>query len=763
MPVVFNPTGPDCMKNPIQLALLLFCLLGSIGLLSAQQTGHRCGTPDREETPEFQAQSDAMMQKILHLRNAYANKKSEAEHPNGSEYIIPIVVHVIYGDGDRKADSISYEQVASQFIELFNDFRNVPGTRGYSGMGVDTKIEFSLATKRPDGTPFSGINYYKSNTYVNFNRPQHNDIVKQGFAKQWDPEKYMNIWLVNRITDSNPGDQLGGYANFPDDRVVDDGCVILNGKWGTSGTSTSYDATATHELGHIMNIYHTFQGGCGTSLCLSSGDRVCDTPPVGDLIYKDPSRRLKSCIGGNPDVSERPRNYMDYTSPVGLCNAFSPGQAERMWACLSPDDQPAFPHRYRLHEEANIEATGAGKYSTTIKANFAADRSSSCAGAPVEFLDYSMGQPQTFLWTFQGGTPATSTQPNPTVTWATPGSYSVTLAISNLSGSTATVTKSNFITILPQSVEMPFNYNFDGAQSNIENIWTIENHDAGTMSPVMTWQRNARTNGYAATGTQTGCISMGYYSYSKYFEEDGLISPQINRTGIDSVALIFDYSYTNFIYQDKTPKPQPGSSSSTRFASAFTYSDTLDVLISTNCGASWTSVWRKGGDELRTTRRAERSNDFGEGGEHTAATAEDWDTERIDLTVPLGGENGFLVKFNGKGGFGNNLYIDNVSIRDTNVFIVSRHNWASAFERDLNVAPNPAVGKTFVSFTQPRAASLSWSLYDLTGRKVREAAPQNYPAGPNQIAVDLQNLPAGLYSLTLETGGVVFARKVVNQ
>ncbi len=756
------------MRKLVFLSLLLLLAAPAIG----QHIHLRCGTPEPEDTPEFRAQGDALAQQIQALRERWAaRKRAELPYPTASEYIIPMVVHVIYGDGERRRDSLSAQQVISQLIELFNDFRNVPGTRGFSMAGVDTRIEFSLATRRPDGsttnpdgTPFNGIVYYYGPEYVNFRRTDHNDIVKGSFARQWDPERYMNIWLVNSIVGSRPEDRLGGYAHFPDWQPVipNDGCVIINSTWGTVGTSTSYDATATHELGHIFHVYHPFQGGCGTQDCRNSGDQVCDTPPVQDLVFKDPSVRLKHCDLGNPNLPEWPRLYMDYTSPSGLCNHFSLGQAERMWSSLDPDRQPAFRHRYNLYTPQNLESTGAGGLSRIIRANFWADRLYTCAGAPVTFLDYSMGQPSRFEWQFPGGTPATSTEAVPSVRWDAPGTYSVTLIVENRSGARDTITKTDFITVVPAARPLPFNYNFDGDQADFSRDWIIENRDAGSMAPRLTWARSARANSYARMANGTGCMMMNFFSYSKYFEEDGLISPLLDRSGIDSVGLSFDYSYSNLVYQNNTPKPQPGSNERTVFARPFIYNDTLDVLVSTDCGATWRSVWRRGGDQLRTTIRRANSGPNGSGGEHQATSASEWSTADIDLTAALGTAQTFMIKFNAKSGFGNYLYVDGISVRDTSIGGgVSRPGWTEALERSLQVAPNPTTGQTSVLLNLDRPAALNWKLYDLTGRRVQQQPTEWLPAGEHELHLDLGGLPAGLYTLSLEAEGRLFSRKIV--
>jgi PKD repeat protein/photosystem II stability/assembly factor-like uncharacterized protein len=94
----------------------------------------------------------------------------------------------------------------------------------------------------------------------------------------------------------------------------------------------------------------------------------------------------------------------------------------------------------------------AGAYAPT--AAFDSDKKISCPGAAVQFSDYSAGQPTAWNWTFTGGTPAASNQQNPLVYYNTPGTYPVTLIVTNANGGD-TVTYSNFITISSSPVSAP--------------------------------------------------------------------------------------------------------------------------------------------------------------------------------------------------------------------------------------------------------------------------------------------------------------------
>ena len=81
-------------------------------------------------------------------------------------------------------------------------------------------------------------------------------------------------------------------------------------------------------------------------------------------------------------------------------------------------------------------------------------------------------------------------------------------------------------------------------------------------------------------------------------------------------------------------------------------------------------------------------------------------------------------------------------------------------ERSLTVAPNPTTGQTAVLLNLEQPTQLSWTLYDLTGRRVQQQPLHWLSAGENELRLDLSGLPAGLYTLSLEADGRLFSRKV---
>ncbi len=240
-------------------------------------------------------------------------------------YNIPIVVHCIYKSASQK---ITAAQVASQIKVLNKDFRlknsdksKIPGP--WKSIATDAGIEFSLASKDPSGGKTDGITYYQT-TRESFGT---GDTVKRsadGGVDPWDTTKYLNIWVAPL------SGGLLGYAQFPGGPVATDGVVITTTAFGTTGTAKApfnLGRTATHEVGHYLNLYHIW----GDTNDCSGTDYCSDTPTQKLPNYGSPSFPSISCNNGpNGDMF---MNYMDYVDDESMV-MFTQSQVARMIATL---------------------------------------------------------------------------------------------------------------------------------------------------------------------------------------------------------------------------------------------------------------------------------------------------------------------------------------------------------------------------------------------------------------------------------------------
>jgi gliding motility-associated-like protein len=169
-------------------------------------------------------------------------------------------------------------------------------------------------------------------------------------------------------------------------------------------------------------------------------------------------------------------------------------------------------------------ANGSNSTSQTITVNpctgpptalFTANPTTVCAGSTVQFTDQSTGAPTSWNWTFPGGTPASSTAQNPIVTYNNPGTYSVTLTVTNGNGSN-TATQTNYITVIncvpPQS-----SFSIDDSTICAGQCITLTNNSVGAISyswsfpggtPASSTSQNPGTICYPNDGTYTITLTV---------------------------------------------------------------------------------------------------------------------------------------------------------------------------------------------------------------------------------------------------------------
>ncbi|MEL4505124.1 zinc metalloprotease [Luteococcus sp. H138] len=220
--------------------------------------------------------------------------------------VIPVYVHVI-NDGTA-ATNVSDAVIARQLQVL-----NAAYAGSNSGALAGSGFSFSLVK----------TNRITKSTWANKVSPGSR-VEKQIKASRVGDAKTLNIWITGL---GSSGGQLFGWATFPSDYARNpgmDGLMIdrrtLEGQPGAFPGYSEGD-TATHEIGHWMGLYHTFQGGC------AGGDEVADTAAEASPASGCPTGRDTCTASGTDPI----HNYMDYSNDPCLTQ-FTQGQVDRMAA-----------------------------------------------------------------------------------------------------------------------------------------------------------------------------------------------------------------------------------------------------------------------------------------------------------------------------------------------------------------------------------------------------------------------------------------------
>ncbi len=287
---------------------------------------HICGTDTHTkfmslEEQQKEAEFESLYKKAIQQKMADGtiNQKS-----NGEIYTIPIVVHVIH-DGSEigTTRNRSEAEIVALIEESSQRFRHQQqGAPNFSNpnYGIDTEFELCLASTDPNGNYTNGIvRHY----YPEYHVSTTGNLVPFADKIAWDPNQYINLFIFS---------YQGGFGAY------------FMGRYLALRYSSLSSITLVHEVGHYLNLRHTFYGSsCTNNDCLTDGDAVCDTPPksssainacVGqnlcttdddDTSTNNPYRPVS--LGGMGDQDDMVQNYMDY----GHCrSSFTLGQKERM-------------------------------------------------------------------------------------------------------------------------------------------------------------------------------------------------------------------------------------------------------------------------------------------------------------------------------------------------------------------------------------------------------------------------------------------------
>lgn len=638
-----------------------------------------------------------------------AKKFAEVARIEGGVLVIPVVFHVVH---DYGPENISDAQIFDAIEHINADFSATNTDFGatipeFAGIAANCQIEFRLAQRELSGACTNGITRHASTrTY------EGSDAAKLG---GWQSGKYLNIWVVKDLTNG-----AAAYAYYPTSiaglMYTVDGVICRYDYVGTIGAAGSYAAhVLSHEIGHYLNLQHVW-GNSNAPGVACGDDQVPDTPMTEGWTTCN--------IYGNTCTApiDNVQNHMEYS----YCSTmFSEGQKSRMYAALESDDAM----RNNLPTEENLLLTGTndGYVASPCApiADFYTSQRYICAGESVTYHDVSYnGEVTSRVWTFEGGSPASSTDIAPVVTYATEGWHQVILNVSNGVG-TDTKTWNNYLHVAPAVSIYDENYFEDfNNQTEVENDWILYNKYEDPYE--WKWRGN---NGYY----NTGCIWLNS-RFGPDLESDVAISPMYDLSSGLTDNLFFKYSTTS--YGDNEDD----------------YTMSLKIYYSINCGDSWIYMNKVTGADLITSYGGS-SNFFPQYPDQWAAAAfnlpEACKTDHVQFKIE------FLY----------NPYVNNVFIDDFNFLSGVLNTTEQQASVALKVYPNPvhADGSSTIHYSLTSSNMVTISISDLAGRTIQVIGNAQEQEGSHFITISPKELglPSGCYFVQIKAGGQLVSDKLI--
>ena len=695
----------------------IFRILSVVATMATTQMVHAQGNPCGTDliNQRYGLAHPERMESRSQMQELISNSSTENASPRNT-IIVPTVVHVMHTGGD---ENISVHQVQDAMRVLNEDLRrqnsDTANTRPlFKEFGTDFNVEFRLAKLDPNGNCTNGITH-------NFSPITHSadDAIKEtnsGGIDPWPVSKYFNIWVVGQITLDENG--VIGYAYFPSWGISNNYGVVINYRYfGTTGSATGKDGrTLTHEVGHCLELYHTFQSGCGGS-CSSSGDRVCDTPPAASATFSC-NFGLNSCSNDNTgpspygtNVPDMVENYMSYNQ--NFCqNIFTKGQKER--------SDNVFTNTFvsQLVTPQNLLATGTADGFTgapcTLLPDFKVSNRTVCVGDSILLSDFTLnGTPASYQWNITGPQTITSTQVNPKIGFSQAGLYSVSLSVTNVNG-TQTVSKPNIIRVneLEGSLEWIFIDGFDN-QPIQTGRWQPDNNPFSNG-----WEEKTIT----ANGNAVLYINNYDNDLNNYIHE--VHSPVYDLSNLADPKFRFKTAYA------------------AKFSPA---SDKLKLYFSKDCGKTWSLRYSK--TSVMLVSMAANNQPI------VPAISSDWMEWEVDVPTSMEGAENLMVKFAFETGGGNDLYLD-----DINLIGIAAIN-ESMQTGTLNIYPNPVSDHFVLDLTSLHEKSLTLSITDMSGRNIvnREVS------GETEVSFSASSLglAAGMYRISVHGKSNMMSGKII--
>jgi PKD repeat protein len=687
---------------PKSVAFAIITVLASSSLIAQVKTP--CSTDDANKRMETLYPDE--------VRNAREQLEaetiafSENRSANAVIYTIPVVFHILHAYGTENISDAQIEDAITILTRDYNkqnaDTANI--VSAFQGIAANVGIEFKLAKLDPQGNCTNGIDRIYT--------PLTNIADDGAKLNVWDRSKYLNIWVAKGIASG-----AAGYSMYPSSvassfAAAVDGIMILHNYVGSIGTgSASRSRALTHEVGHWINLAHLWGSSNtpGVTTNCSLTDNVSDTPPTIGWT----SCNLNGASCGSP--IDNVQNYMEYSY---CSNMFTNGQKTRLLAALTSNTAS----RSNLWKTANLTATGVNTSTVCAPvADFYAESPQVCVNSNVQFFDNTtLAAATSWSWSFPGGTPATSSVQSPVVQYNAPGTYSVTLSVSNASGNDI-ATKNSYVVVLPTTADITtpnFTESFESLTINAASNWSINNVDGGNAWII--------TSAAGYTGTKSMKLNN---VTSDPGSTDEFITPSMDLTQFVNPRLYYRVAYASLTGTGNQP-------------------NTLQVLSSIDCGKTWGA--------RRTYSEATLATVPAQNAAFTPTNQNQWRQDNINLSL-FDGYSNIQFKFKFESGEGNNIYIDDINIDHT-----TELTELEGLKNNFRIFPNPADNDAVVYFTTESNASVTIKVIDVLGKEVYEKSMGQLNAGNHNLILnkDLLNA-AGVYFVQLSVNDLLLTNKLI--
>ncbi|MES2567320.1 MAG: M43 family zinc metalloprotease [Bacteroidota bacterium] len=695
---------------------LLIALSNLLSIFAQTPPQRNCGTLQHHEyLKQTRANYETELNQYNQMLDQYLldkNNDKDISKSTAAIVTIPVVVHVIY---KTTAENISDAQAISQVQVLNNDFAKLNADASkvtqptFSTIATGANIRFCLAQRDPNGNATTGVTH-KLTTVTSFGT---NDAVKStaaGGEDAWDVTKYVNIWVCNL------GSTLLGYGEFPTSSLSNTWGLVIHYKYTGSGGSAispyNLGRTGTHEFGHCFNLYHIW--GDDNGAC-SGSDQCSDTPNQGAEHYGSftaGSVQTDGCATSSPGTMWM--NYMDYTDDKSMY-MFTAQQCARMEAVVNTAPWNILASSLGCTPVSALDAgissivepvngTSTCNTSVTPKITLSNVGSATLTSAKILYKIDALAT-QTLNWsgTLASGSSTVLTLNSYTGLSVAAHTFSATVTAPNAGtdANSSNNTLASTFTITAGSA-LPFSERFD-VVTFPPTGWMKTS--ANVTDASATWTRLANTTGIPVAPSTTGCAKMNNYAGSIDItgQKDALRTPALNLSGANStLRLVFDRSHRMYSTTDI---------------------DSLNIYISTDCAASWTKLYTRGGTQLATAVGTQTNA-------YTPTANSQWLRDSISLSAYVGQPSAYL-KFESRSGWGNNLYLDNINVK----FTPAAGPPVSSFSTAATKCTGSSIAFSDASSNSP--TSWAWSF------------PGGTPSSSSVQNPTITYTAAGVYTITL--------------